>query len=258
MNPRIGFVTSVVSDLERQLRFAGAGDFDYVEVLMDGEHNHERLASQASTIRGVLDEYGLDLAVHLPFPTDIGSPYERVRAGAVETQQTCIDVATDLGAEKGVLHPESSAWTVAWEDATLRDHIDESTAALTAYGAARDFEICAENIFGSPYTVEHIPRLLDETDASMTLDTGHARVTGYDETETAAFVAEHADRISHVHLNDTRRPADEHLPFGAGNLDFEPIFDAFPSGWSGTFSLEVGTQSLDYLEESRSQLARYL
>jgi sugar phosphate isomerase/epimerase len=258
MNPRIGFVTSVASALEPQLRFAGEGEFDYVEVLMDGPHTHERLASKAATIEQSLDEHGLDLLVHLPFPTDIGSPYEPVRTGAVDTQQTCLNVAAELGAEKAVLHPESSAWSVAWDDAELREYIDGSVADLTAYGAARNVEICAENIFESPYTIEHIDELLAATNASLTLDTGHARVTGYDATETAAFVADHADRISHVHLNDTRRPADEHLPFGAGNLDFEPIFDAFPSDWCGTLSLEVGTQALDYLRESRSQLGQFL
>lgn len=258
MNPRIGFVTSVSSDLDTQLRFAGTHDFDYVEVLMDGSHAHHRLSSAAERIRQTLADADLGLLVHLPFPTDIGSPYEEVRAGAVDLQRTCIDVATDLGADKGVLHPESSAWDVAWEDPSLREHIDQSVAELTNYGAARDFEICAENIFGSPYSIEHIDGLLTNTDTSMTLDTGHARVTGYDPAETGAFVADHADRISHVHLNDTRRPADEHLPFGAGNLDFEPIFDAFPSGWSGTFSLEIGTQSLDYVSESRAQLASQL
>ncbi|WP_135806388.1 sugar phosphate isomerase/epimerase family protein [Halorussus marinus] len=258
MNPRIGFVTSVASELDRQLNFAAAGDFDYVEVLMDGPHAHETLASRASDVRATLADHGLDLVVHLPFPTDIGSPYPGVRDGAIETQRTCIDVAADLGAEKGVLHPESSAWEVAWEDAALRDHIDASVADLTAYGADRGLEICAENIFDSAYTIEHIDRLLANTDASMTLDTGHARVTGYDAADTAAFVADHADRISHVHLNDTRRPADEHLPFGAGNLDFEPIFEAFPSGWTGTLSLEIGTRSLEYLEYSRSHLDELL
>lgn len=258
MNPRIGFVTSVASDLEMQLRFAGEREFDYVEVLMDGKHNYERLTPQATAIRQILDDHGLDLLIHLPFPTDIGSPYESVRTGAIETQQTCIDFAAELGAEKAVLHPESSAWTVAWDKEELREYIDGSVAELTAHGASQNVEICAENIFGSPYTIEHIDELLTATNASMTLDTGHARVTGYDATETAAFVADHADRISHVHLNDTRRPADEHLPFGAGNLDFEPIFDAFPSDWQGTLSLEVGTQSLDYLGESRSQLDRFL
>lgn len=258
MNPRIGFVTSVASTLEPQLRLAGEGEFDYIEVLMDGPHNHERLASKATTIEQRLDEHGIDLLVHLPFPTDIGSPYESVRTGAVETQQACLDVAAELGAEKAVLHPESAAWSVAWDDAKLRECIAESVADLTAYGAARNVEICAENIFESPYTIKYIEELLTATDTSLTLDTGHARVSGYNATETAAFVADHADRISHVHLNDTRRPADEHLPFGAGNLDFEPIFNAFPSEWRGTLSLEVGTQSLDYLRESRSQLEQVL
>jgi sugar phosphate isomerase/epimerase len=258
MNPRIGFVTSVVSELEPQLQFAGNGEFDYIEVLMDGQHNHAQLSSEMAHIKETLADHDLDLLVHLPFPTDIGSPYAGVRAGAVETQQMCIDVAAELGAEKAVLHPESSAWMVAWDAAELREYINESVADLTAYGATRDVEICAENIFGSPYTIEHIDGLLAATDTSMTLDTGHARVTGYDGAETAAFVADHADRISHVHLNDTRQPADEHLPFGAGNLDFAPIFDAFPADWHGTFSLEVGTTSLDYLSISRSQLDQYL
>lgn len=258
MNPRIGFVTAVASELEPQLRFAGDGEFDYVEILMDGPHSRERLTSNRGTIRQMLDDHGLDLLVHLPFPTDIGSPYESVRSGAVETQSACIDAAAELGAEKAVLHPESSAWSVAWDDAELREYIDESVSKLNAYGNSRHVEICAENIFGSPYTIEHIDGLLAATDTSLTLDTGHARVTGHDPTETAAFVADHADRISHVHLNDTRRPADEHLPFGAGNLDFGPIFEAFPTDWHGTLSLEVGTQSLDYLRESRSQLERYL
>jgi sugar phosphate isomerase/epimerase len=258
MNPRIGFVTSVSSALDTQLRFASTHDFDYVELLMDGTHAHTRLRADADEIRQILDDGELDLLVHLPFPTDIGSPYEAVRTGAVALQETCIDFATDLGAEKGVLHPESSAWDVAWEEAAMRDHIDQSVRQLTSYGAERDFEICAENLFGGPYSLDHIDGLLANTNTSMTLDTGHARVTGYDAAETATFVADHADRISHVHLNDTRGPADEHLPFGAGNLDFGPIFDAFPSGWSGTFSLEIGTQSLEYIAESRSQLESQL
>ena len=120
MNPTIGFVTSVASDLETQLQFAGKEEFDYVEILMDGQHAHDRLRSQMEAIEDTLSTYGLDLVVHLPFPTDIGSPYEGIRAGAVETQKSCIDTASSLGAAKGVLHPESSAWNVAWDDETRR------------------------------------------------------------------------------------------------------------------------------------------
>jgi sugar phosphate isomerase/epimerase len=88
----------------------------------------------------------------------------------------------------------------------------------------------------------------------MTLDTGHARVSGLDSAEIASFVGEHADRISHFHLNDTRGPSDEHLPFGAGTIDFEVIFDALPDDWEGTMSLEVFTLDFDYIGASKERL----
>jgi len=291
MNAHNGFVTQQGLDLQEQLAFAAEEGFDYVEILVDGEHRVDRLDAQRERITDALEAGGLDLVVHLPFPTDIGSPYEEIQHGAVETQKRCIETAVDLGAEKGVLHPESSAWEGAWDPEELRPHVDDAVQELVEFGAEKGvlhpessawegawdpeelrphvddavqelvefgaedgFEICAENIFGNVYTVETINGLLAETDASMTLDTGHARITGFDSAATASFVETHADRISHVHLNDTRGPSDEHLPFGAGSIDFEVIFDAFPSDWTGTLSLEVATESYDYLRQSKAVL----
>ncbi|MXR40820.1 TIM barrel protein [Halobaculum sp. WSA2] len=258
MNPRVGFVTQVTMGLDEQLAFAGEAGFDYVEILMDGPVDRGALAEREETVGRHLAEGDLDLVVHLPFPTDIGSPYAGVRDGAVATQRRCLDVASDLGAEKAVLHPESSAWEVAWDHEDLRRHIDESVRELDAYGAERGVEICAENLFGGAYTIDTIDGLLAATDVSMTLDTGHARVSGSDAADTAEFVAEHGDRIAHVHLNDTRVPRDEHLPFGAGNVDFATILGAFDDDWSGTLSLEVATESVEYLRHSRAALDELL
>jgi sugar phosphate isomerase/epimerase len=130
----------------------------------------------------------------------------------------------------------------------------ESLRRLHDHAAPDGIELCAENLFGSPHTVADMPDLLAETPVSMTLDTGHARVSGYDASDTAAFVRDHADRIGHVHLNDTRRAADEHLPFGAGTIDFGEILGAFPADWAGTLSLEVFTESPSYLLESERRL----
>jgi sugar phosphate isomerase/epimerase len=255
MTARTGFVTSLALDLENQIDFAADEGLDHVEVLLDGPNGHGRLADRAGDLRARLADAGLDLLVHLPFPTDVGSPYEGVAEGAKATQRTCIDLAAEMGAEKAVLHPETSAWGVAWDETELRDHVDPAVDELAAHGADRGVEVCAENLFDAVYTIGTFDRLLAETDVSMTLDTGHARVAGYDEAETAAFVADHADRISHVHLNDTRRAADEHLPLGAGNLDFAAVLSAFPTDWTGTLSMEVGTDSYDYLRHSREHLA---
>lgn len=258
MNARVGFVTAVGLDLDRQLRFADEAGFDYVEILMDGPTSADRLAARAGSIRERPAAGGpdadLDLAVHLPFPVDIGSPHDPIREGAVEHQRSCLDVAADLGAGKAVLHPETSAWSVAWEASELRPHVEDSVAALAEFGAERGVEVCVENLPDGLYTIDTIDRLLDATGASMTLDTGHARITGYDAAETAAFAADHADRISHVHLNDNRTTSDEHLPLGAGTIDLGRVLDGFPAGWAGTLSVEVATESFDYLRHSKAHV----
>lgn len=264
MNACVGFVTAVGIDLDRQLRFADRAGFDYVEILMDGPTSADRLAARTESIRERLaagdpepdsdQNPGLGLAVHLPFPVDIGSPYDPIREGAVAHQRSCLDVAADLGAKKAVLHPEASAWDPAWEPSELRPHVEDSVAALAGFGAERSVEVCVENLPGSLYTIDTFDRLLDATGASMTLDTGHARITGYDAAETAAFAADHADRISHVHLNDNRTASDEHLPLGAGTVDLGRILDGMPADWTGTLSIEVATESLDYLRHSKAHV----
>jgi len=57
----------------------------------------------------------------------------------------------------------------------------------------------------------------------MCLDTGHAFVSGLDAAARAKLLCEHGDRVAHVHLGDTRRGGDEHLPVGPGRLDFAEL-----------------------------------
>jgi sugar phosphate isomerase/epimerase len=253
MRPRIGFVTQMAHDLEEELAFAAEAGFDYVEIMMDGADRRGSLADRHDRIEGLLADGGLDLLVHLPFPTDIGSPYDPIREGAVAHQEACIETAAGLGAEKGVLHPESSAWGGAWDRTDTREYVDASVDHLAAFGDERGLEVCVENLFDNVYTIRTVEGLLANTRTSMTLDTGHARIEGADAADQAAFVAEHPDRVGHVHLNDTRGPKDEHLPFGAGTVDFERIFEGFPDDWTGTLSIEAAT-GFDYLRHSKAAL----
>jgi sugar phosphate isomerase/epimerase len=254
MTPDIGVSTQDELSLDEQIAFAGDAGFDFVELLLDGSFRPAELADRTDRITARLEEEGLDLVVHLPFPTDLGSPHRRLREGAVKAHKNWIDTAVELGAEKGVIHPESMAFEGTWDDETLRGYIDDSVEELAGYGRNREFEVCAENIFGKQYTIETIERLLSATDVSMTLDTGHARITGYDETQVAEFVADHEDRIGHVHVNDNREATDEHLPVGAGDIDFETVLGAFSPDWEGTFTLEVSTSSYPYLRQSKAEL----
>ena len=235
--------------------FAGANGFDYVELMMDGAGDRRRLADRADEVRTWLADAGVDLLVHLPFGSvDLGTPLPNVREGSVSELAAALETAADLGAEKAVCHASTGAWRSAWDDADVREALFDSVRRLDELGRERGVEVCVENIPRGAFTTNDFPALFEATGASMTLDTGHARMDGRDSGGIASFVEDHADRISHVHLNDTRGPSDEHLPFGAGTLDFEAILGAFPADWAGTLSLEVYTLDFDYVATSLDRL----
>lgn len=252
-----GYVTQLGMDPEEAIAHAGSTGFDFVELMMDGAGERRNL--DAPTLRSRLDEHDLDLLVHLPFALDIGSPFEHVRAGAVCELESAIDTAAELGARKGVLHASSDAWSPAWDDETIHAHLLGSVRDLDTFGRERGVEICVENIPGGFFSTYDFDALFAETDAAMTFDTGHARIDGLDADGMATLVERHPDRISHFHLNDTRQPADEHLPFGAGTIDFSRLFETLATvGWEGSLSLEVFTLDFEYVETSRERLDRLL
>lgn len=251
---RTGFVTQIGMPLEKSLDQAGDMDLDFVEIMMDGEKNRNALEERKDDITDLADEQGLDLVVHLPFKLDIGSPLEHVRTGAVREIKENIETAAAIGAEKAVLHATSNAWSAAWDVEQIQGNILGSVQELHEHGEDHGVEICVENIPSTFFDIHDFPLLFEETDAMMTLDTGHARVSGMDSMDMASFIEEYRDRISHLHLNDTRHPQDEHLPFGAGNLEFDVILAPILDGWDGTLSLEVFTDDWAYMQTSTERL----
>jgi sugar phosphate isomerase/epimerase len=131
----------------------------------------------------------------------------------------------------------------------------DAVAQLNAVAADHGVEICAENMFGAYATIDELEHVLADTDASLTVDTGHARIEGYSATEMADFLAAHSGRVSHIHCNDTRGQSDEHLPIGAGTIDFETVLAPLVErDWDGTVSVEVLTRNFEYIEHSIDQL----
>ena len=252
MGIRRGFVTQVGMGYEEAFGRADEFGLDFVELMLDGAHERSRLDPGA--VRESADANGLDLAVHLPFALDVASPFEHVREGALRELLAAIETAADCGAEKGVVHASTSAFEPAWKNDTLREHLLDSVHELDEFASERGFEVCVENVPGEFFPADRFPDLFDATGASMTFDTGHARMNGMSAEGMADFLAAHGDRATHLHLNDTRRASDEHLPFGAGTLDFETILDPLRENWTGTLSIEAFTLDWGYIGTSVERL----
>ncbi|WP_435174860.1 sugar phosphate isomerase/epimerase family protein [Halorussus sp. AFM4] len=257
---RRGYVTQTHTGAvpwERALRGAADVGLDFAELYMDGATERTRLDPNA--VESVADEAGLDLLVHLPFVgIEIGSPRNPVREGALAEQRACVEVAAEMGAEKAVLHAGTSAGPPEWDLEEIAPHLLDSVRTLDRFAADRGVEICVENLPGVPFTIHHLDRVFGETEAAATLDTGHARVDGLDAEAIAEFLTERGDRVSHVHVNDAREAADEHVPTGSGTLDFETALAPLREGWTGTVSIEVYTFDFDYVALSAEKLDDYL
>lgn len=252
MDVNRGFVTDGDIELEDQVETAATLGYDYVEVGMWGVGDRQTLTTEAEALRDRLTSVELDCLVHLPFAgIDLGSPHEHVREGARRELEACLDLAADLDARKAVVHPTSEA-----DDSDeQRRLMTEGIRRLDEYATERDIVLCAENLFGGYATLDDVDHVLADTDAMLVVDTGHARITGHEAPELAEFLAEHGDRVSHFHLNDTTGPSDDHLPFGAGTIDFGAIFEPLQrADWSGTLSVETKSRQREYLELSLQQL----
>jgi len=260
----LGFTAGLEMPFEEAVRWGSEEGFEFVEVLLDGPYARERITGEATAMRETLDAAGLDIAVHLPFAIDPGSPFAPVRQGVVREFEAGMDLAAELGAEIVVFHPSSDAWDLGWTESECRGFVHAALDDLVPGARDRGLTPCLENVVSTYYDVTTFPELLDRYPAaSMTFDTSHALLAGYSESEMAAFCREHADRIGHLHLVDTRS-GDEHLPVGMGRIEFEPVLAALAAvGWTGTATLEIGTEDYDsialgkaHVEEIREAVER--
>ncbi|NHN57649.1 MULTISPECIES: sugar phosphate isomerase/epimerase [Halorussus] len=243
----LGFTVGLDMAFEQAVSWAASEGFDFVEVLLDGPYARERIADRADSMRATLEGAEMGVVVHLPFAVDPGSPFSPVREGAVAELTAGMDLAVDLGAETVVFHPSSDAWDLGWTEAECREFVHAGLDDLIPAARDRGLAPCVENVVSSYYDVTTFDELLERyPDALMTFDTSHALLAGTDEAEMAEFCRAHADRIGHLHLVDTRGGDDEHLPVGMGRIDFATVLAALADeGWSGTATLEIGTEDYD-------------
>lgn len=237
------------------IEIAQAADCEFVEILFDGRAHPATVMSQLGP---ALEDTTLGLVAHLPFTVPIWSPFDPQVSGALQTHKACLDAAASLGAEIAVVHPSSSAMGDAYSETEIKAGVVSSIRELYEYGSEKGVAVRVENLQSGLFTLDGISHVLLETNAPLVIDTGHARASGHSEDEVIEFFERERDRIAHIHLNDTRGASDEHLPLGAGTIDFERLFATLGEEWTGRLCVEAVISGRPYLEESLAHLNNIL
>jgi sugar phosphate isomerase/epimerase len=88
----------------------------------------------------------------------------------------------------------------------------------------------------------------------LTVDIGHMECMG--ERPMADVLRPWADRVVNVHIDDMLACRHEHLPLGAGDVDFPPILAALAAGgYAGGLHIELPRQAHRWVEVATQSAA---
>lgn len=258
---RYGAMNSPLLPLDDEIKIIGELGFDYLELTMDPPYaDYLSLQNKCEHCSGLLEKYDLGLVCHLPTFVSIADLSLGLREASIRETVEALTVARRLGCEKAVLHP----WIVAGLGTKMPKRAEkygsEALEVILEDAAEKGVEVCLENLFPRARSLdlpEHfLPWFSKFPDLQLTLDTGHANLVGGMKT-LCSFISLYGDRIGHLHASDNRGQSDDHLPIGAGNIDFAEVVKALKSvGYNGTLTFEIFTDDREYLSLSRTKFQK--
>jgi sugar phosphate isomerase/epimerase len=247
----------VLQELEEIARLG----FDYLELTMDPPCAHYSVirGSRQDLLKG-LDRLGMGLVIHLPTFVSTADLTESLREASVQETLLSLREASELQPLKAVLHPSFIQGLGAMARDQARQYADRALERVLEEAERLSLPVCVENLFPrslslkSPEDFEPVFRKYPA--ARLALDTGHANIGEGGTERIISFIAVHGSRIGHIHASDNSGRDDEHLPVGAGSIDFPRVVRKLrDAGYDGTITLEVFSRDRDYLRISREKLA---
>ena len=253
-------VRPVLDELEV---LSGLG-FDYLELAMDPPQAHYSVIRKKKVeLRKALDRHTMDVVCHLPTFVSTADLTDRLRETSLAEVLDSLETAAELKPLKVVLHPSTVRGLSVFAMERVMVYLFKSLELVVEKADHLGLSLCIENMFPQHYSLvnpedfvevfERFPTL------RLTLDMGHGQIESAGGKRTIEFIERFADRIYHVHASDNLGKADDHLPIGAGVIDFQELVKALKkSGYDETVTLEVFSRDRDYLRLSRDKFAEMM
>ncbi len=234
--------------------------FDYLELTMDPPQAHYKMIrKEKKNLLRALDRHKMKIMCHLPTFVSTADLTPSLREASLNEVLNSLDVAAELECLKVVLHPSYMLGLSVFVREKAREYALESLDTIMIKANQLGLIICLENMFSRTHSLvkpddfveifEKFPKL------KLTLDTGHAHIGDKDGRRALDFIKRFPDRISHIHASDNLGKEDNHLPVGAGTVNFPEIVKAIKEiGYDDTITLEVFSKDRDYLRISREKL----
>jgi sugar phosphate isomerase/epimerase len=193
------------------------------EIAVKGPQYDDLDQGQARGLARDFAARGIRPRIHAPFfDLNPGALDPLIRdATRLRFEQT-LALAEQLGAAVVVIHPGVDKWRYPNLEQVWCDNAAELLAPLIERAARIDCRLALENIYEeSPGNLVQLVNRLDSASFGHCFDIGHWQL--FSRQPQDRWLDALGDKLIHLHLHDNHGRADEHLPPGAGCIDFKPL-----------------------------------
>jgi sugar phosphate isomerase/epimerase len=259
-----GAMNFPIKPVADELADIAALGFDYLELAMDPPCAHYSIIrQQMDSIVNALEECSLYIICHLPTFVSTADLTDSLREASLQEMFHSLEVAAELGSQKVVLHPGHIGGLGVYVKEAALARANDSLASIIGRAQALGLCVCLENMFPKCQAyfrpVDFVEILQRFPDLKLTLDTGHANIGSPEGRRILEFIEKFGHRIGHLHVSDNYGERDDHIPVGAGTIDFLKIVKALKKcGYDDSATLEIFTEDRRLLKKSRNRFEEIL
>jgi sugar phosphate isomerase/epimerase len=250
---QIGMMNNPQVDVLDEARWAAEHGFEFLDLTIEGPKAAlDQIDVKA--IRKLLDDTGMGVVGHTAWFLPFASPVERVRRAAVEEIAASLPAFAAVGAQVVNVHIVKGVGSFGHDSMTRLN--GASFAELAKRAEPYGIRMMVEHPPDKSVGIDDIRTILNvDRRLGFHLDVGHANVGG---DRLDGLLKAFGDRLCHVHLSDNRGREDDHMPLGAGRIDWPRAVRLLKaSGYDGTITLEVFSIDRDYLLQSAEKLRKW-
>jgi len=262
---KICMMSSSFADPVKEIEFAGKHGFQGLELAFEyPEATPEKILKKSRQILDAFSSYDLVRIAHTQSFVNICDFAETIRGASVGETIKALEVAHRLDIGFVTVHP-GFVWPVMTGKKALVKTC-ESLKELLKVTDELDLILGVENLpprfslpnyFSRTEEFEAVFSQIVSDRLKFVLDVAH---TSFHESDAALkFIDKFYEKLAHVHLSDNLGQRDDHLPLGAGRVDYKtPIRELRNKGYDKTITLEVFSKDRDYLLLSKRKLEELL
>jgi len=223
--------------------------FKYIELWADMNHIDYHDKTQLEKLKTALSDLSLKpVSMHAPFSfdLDLSNPDETKRKQTVYETIKTAEAIKFLGGRVVVTHPATKPFDDISDKKEKEIRSNQSKKSILEIlieteklGIKLALENQLPHIFGEEIeTLFELLSIKKGDSLGICFDTSHASFSK--KLTISEFIKKLGKNIITLHISDSNRKRDEHLPLGWGTIDWKEVTDALKEiKYSGIFMLEV-------------------